>query len=66
MDQEIQKLIRDSYNTAGEILRKNAQKLNELSTYLLDKETISGEEFMDILGVDTSEKIMTLPSAGEE
>ena len=66
VDQEIQKLIRDSYNTAGEILRKNAQKLNELSTYLLDKETISGEEFMDILGVDTSEKIMTLPSAGEE
>ena len=28
---------------------KNAAKLNELSEYLLDKETITGEEFMEIL-----------------
>ena len=31
------------------ILKENAGKLNEISAYLLERETISGEEFMEIL-----------------
>ena len=36
-------------DTADAILRENAQKLNELSEYLLERETITGAEFMEIL-----------------
>ena len=34
---------------AGSILRENEAKLHELAAYLLEKETITGEEFMEIL-----------------
>ena len=34
---------------AGEILKANREKLDELSSFLLEKETITGEEFMAIL-----------------
>ena len=38
-----------SQEKASGILRENAAKLNELSQYLLERETITGEEFMEIL-----------------
>ena len=65
VDKEIQRLIQESYNRALEILRDNAQKLSELSTYLLEKETISGEEFMDILGPEESGNVTQLPVGNE-
>ena len=34
---------------AASILLENREKLDELAKYLYDKETITGEEFMDIL-----------------
>ncbi len=49
VDQEVQALIRRAHDTAMGILRENAQKLNHLAGYLLEKESITGEEFMDIL-----------------
>ena len=66
VDKEIQRIIQESYGKALEILRNNAQKLSELSTYLLEKETISGEEFMDILGPEENGKITPLPVGNEE
>ena len=45
----MQALIRRAHDTAMGILRENAQKLNHLAGYLLEKESITGEEFMDIL-----------------
>ena len=65
VDREIQRLIQESYNRALEILRDNAQKLSELSTYLLEKETISGEEFMDILGPEEGGNVTQLPVGNE-
>ena len=65
VDKEIQRLIQESYNRALEILRDNAQKLSELSTYLLEKETISGEEFMDILGPEEGGNVTQLPVGNE-
>ena len=46
-------------------LKENEEKLHELAAYLLEKETITGEEFMEILkkenletaGADTEEKV---------
>ncbi len=65
VDREIQRLIQQSYDKALEILRDNAQKLSELSTYLLEKETISGEEFMDILGPEEGGNVTQLPVGNE-
>ena len=65
IDREIQRLIQQSYDKALEILRDNAQKLSELSTYLLEKETITGEEFMDILGPEEGGNVTQLPVGNE-
>lgn len=49
IDDEVVKIIREQYQVAMDILKSHAAKLNELSAYLLEKETITGEEFMEIL-----------------
>ncbi len=49
VDEEVLSIIRSAHEKAMEILRGNMQKLNELSQYLLERETITGEEFMEIL-----------------
>lgn len=49
IDEEVIKTIKNSHDKAMDILRENIDKLNEISQYLLDKETITGEEFMAIL-----------------
>lgn len=49
IDAAVIALIRTSQQKADAILRENAQKLNELSEYLLERETITGAEFMEIL-----------------
>lgn len=49
IDREVQEIIGRSYDKAKTILNENIDKLHEISEYLLDKETITGEEFMEIL-----------------
>ena len=49
VDAEVLSTIRQAHEKAGSILRENEAKLHELAAYLLEKETITGEEFMEIL-----------------
>ncbi len=42
-------LVKKQHEKAGQILLENRAKLDELSQYLYEKETITGEEFMKIL-----------------
>lgn len=49
VDEEVLALIKKAHETAKEILTQQRAKLDELSAYLLEKETITGEEFMRIL-----------------
>ena len=49
IDEEVLKIIKSAHNKATDILKENEAKLHELADYLLDKETITGEEFMEIL-----------------
>ena len=49
IDKEVVKIIGEEARKAGEILKANREKLDELSSFLLEKETITGEEFMTIL-----------------
>jgi cell division protease FtsH len=49
IDEEILTIIKSCHQKALQILEENKEKLHELTKYLIDKETMSGEEFMAIL-----------------
>ena len=49
IDAEVVKLIKEQYEKAVKILTDNRRKLDELAQYLYEKETITGDEFMEIL-----------------
>ena len=46
IDREVVELVKKQHEKAGQILLENRAKLDELSQYLYEKETITGEEFM--------------------
>lgn len=48
-DEEVRTMIARAHESARNTLRENRGKMDELAEYLLEKESISGEEFMDIL-----------------
>jgi len=49
IDKEVVEIIRTAHEKAIGILKENMDKLHELAKYLLEKETITGDEFMAIL-----------------
>ncbi len=49
IDREVVALVRRQHEKALAILRENRAKLDEIASYLYEKETITGEEFMRIL-----------------
>jgi len=49
IDDEVLKIIKRAHEKAINILTENEDKLHELASYLLEKETITGDEFMKIL-----------------
>ena len=53
VDEEVVAIVRQQYDKAMQILKDNAAKLNEIAAYLLERETITGEEFMEILNAGT-------------
>lgn len=48
LDNAVVKLLKDSYDKAISLLRDNSEALDKISEFLIDKETITGEEFMQI------------------
>ena len=49
IDGEVIAIVKQAREKADEILKENESKLHELAQYLLEKESITGEEFMKIL-----------------
>ena len=49
IDRQVVDLVKSQHEKAKQILQADKAKLEELSRYLYEKETITGEEFMDIL-----------------
>ena len=49
IDEQVLLVIKRAHEKARDILKENSEKLHELAKYLLEKETITGEEFMEIL-----------------
>ena len=49
IDRQVVALVKKQHEKAAKILEENRQKLDEIARYLYEKETITGEEFMQIL-----------------
>ena len=49
VDRQVVELVKKQHGKATEILLENREKLDELAKFLYEKETITGEEFMNIL-----------------
>ena len=49
IDREVVELVKKQHEKAEKILSDNREKLDELAKYLYEKETITGEEFMNII-----------------
>lgn len=49
IDKEVVELVKKQHEKAGQILLENREKLDELAKFLYERETITGEEFMQIL-----------------
>ena len=49
IDRQVVELVKKQHRKADQILADNREKLDELAAYLYEKETITGEEFMNIL-----------------
>ena len=49
IDRQVVELVKRQHEKAAKILADNREKLDQLADYLYDKETITGEEFMNIL-----------------
>ena len=49
IDKAVVALVKEAHDKAYRILQENRDKLDEIAAHLLEKETITGQEFMDIL-----------------
>ena len=61
IDTEVMKMLRDSYKQAKKLLKENREIMDKLAAYLIEKETITGKEFMKIF-----RKEKGLPEPDEE
>ena len=49
IDQQVVGLVKEQHQKALQLLQDNRRKLDEISKYLYEKETITGDEFMALL-----------------
>jgi len=48
IDEEVMKILKDSYKEAKKLLKENRDIMDKIAAYLIEKETITGHEFMEI------------------
>lgn len=48
IDEEVMKILKDAYKEAKKILKENRDVMDKIAEYLIEKETITGREFMEI------------------
>ncbi|MBQ6528665.1 MAG: ATP-dependent zinc metalloprotease FtsH [Clostridia bacterium] len=56
IDREVMSIIQQAHDRAMDILKQDEKKLHELAAFLLERETITGEEFMQILQKEEDNK----------
>ena len=57
IDELVKDIIQQAHDKAYNILKENEESLHKISEFLLEKETITGEEFMNILEEDKKELV---------
>ena len=65
VDTEVSRILKECYEEAKKILSENRYALDEIAKFLIEKETITGKEFMKILS-DVREKEASLSEEGKE
>jgi len=55
VDEEVRQIIRTCHEKARSILLENKEKLTELTEFLIEKETITGKQFLDMMNVEVEE-----------
>lgn len=65
IDQEVIALVAKAYDKAIELLRGNMQRLNGISQYLLERETLTGDEFMELFN-QYETAVLTEPEPSED
>ena len=65
-DEEIRKLLNDSYAAAMQLLRDNRALLDDVALYLLQKETITGDELMAFIHADEASHTLPEHTASDE
>lgn len=73
IDDEVEGIIKSAHQKAKTILEENIDKLHEISKFLIQEETITGEKFMEILDlkeeaeeVSQTDEVIELPETTEE
>ena len=61
IDQEVMKILKDSYEEAKRLLSENRDAMDQIAAFLIEKETITGKEFMKIF-----RQVKGIPEPGEE
>lgn len=59
IDEKVVAAVRKQYDKAEQLLKDNMPKLHELAKYLYEKETITGDEFMEILNLSLDQLTTT-------
>ena len=61
IDTEVRNIIKHAYNKAYKLLKKNEPILDAIAEYLIEHETITGQEFMDIYNKSAKENGLSAP-----
>ena len=65
IDREVINMVQSAHDRAKEILRGNMAKLNQIAQYLIERETITGDEFMEILNEPVALPVADEPIVAE-
>ena len=57
IDEQVVSIVKEQHRKALSILRENEGRLHEIAAYLLEKETITGDEFMEIFNRGEEEQV---------
>ena len=66
IDAKVLSIIKDAHDKARQILSDNRTKLDVLANFLLEKETITGEEFMELLRKEEAVETEATPVSRED
>ncbi len=66
IDDEVRRIIKESYQKAYDLLKANESVLDALAKFLIEKETITGKEFMKIYAEITGDELKAATDQGEE